>query len=305
VNQSTDKNRIICASCLSYETETLFSANDKNFHTTEEIFSIVQCTTCGITFTHPQPSPDIVSKYYPKLYYPVGKNAEKYIKNHIEPFQHDKIVKVLRYKKSGRILDVGCGPGYFVREAKHAGFDAEGIEFSQLAVEYGLKLWDVNIKVDSFLESDFKTLTYDIITLWQVLEHLYHPTRIIEKAKKLLNSGGLLVIAIPNFASFQATFFKQDWYHLEVPRHLFHYTPKSITNLLEKQGFKILDIDFWCREHNGAGFLGSVLQFNNPNETYFQKVLRKTMGKYATDALAVLESALGKGGTMTVFAEKK
>jgi SAM-dependent methyltransferase len=146
--------------------------------------------------------------------------------------------------------------------------------------------------------------TFDVVTLWQVMEHMYDPSATIRRIHAILRPGGTLVIAVPNAASVQAMLFRSRWYHLEVPRHLFHFTPASLTSFVEREGFRVRAFEFRSREHNGAGILGSLMRLSPPNESLIHKVLRKTIVRVTTDALARVEERFRRGGTMTMIAEK-
>ena len=209
-----------CGICGGASSEHLFSATDVNFRTTEEVFSIARCRTCGTSQTIPRPPQESLGKYYPPVYYPIGGFSPSYDRRRIRPFQRDKVDIVRRFRTSGALLDAGCGAGFFVREASEAGFDARGVEFSPDAVEFGRKYSGVRITEGEILHADFPERSFDIVTLWQVMEHLPNPVEILAGIRKLMKPGGILIVAVPNFDSLQAKVFRGRWYHREVPRHL-------------------------------------------------------------------------------------
>jgi hypothetical protein len=127
----------------------------------------------------------------------------------------------------------------------------------------------------------------------------------LRKIRQILKPGGLLVIAVPNIASIQASVFGSRWYHLEVPRHAFHYSPATLGALLEQEGFQVKGVDHTSREHNGAGIYGSVIRLWIQDESLLHKVIRKTVARVLGDGLAAVESACKRGGTVTVIAEKR
>ncbi len=213
--------------------------------------------------------------------------------------------RIRRFRSNGKLLDVGSGVGYFVKEALENGFEAEGIEFSSDAAKIGQQHFHLNIHFGDLFTVDFPKNSFDIITLWQVLEHMQNPQKVLRKVHYLLKTEGLLAIAVPNFSSFQSKIFQDRWYHLEIPRHLFHYDPICLDQLLQKNGFDIESINFFSKEHNWAGILGSVIRLSAKNESLIHKVFRKSVGFYCSRLLAWVESALKLGGTFEVYAVRR
>ena len=273
--------------------------------TTDERFAIVECRSCGICQTFPQLSSEQAKNYYPAVYYPSLESSEHYYQKTSHQFQADKIAKLGRFRKSGKLLDVGCGVGYFVLEAVRAHFDAEGLEFSPDAASVGRELWTLKIQTGDFLRAEYPEASFEIVTLWQVFEHFPNPVETLRKVWQILKPGGLLVVAVPNIASIQASLFTNRWYHLDVPRHLFHYSPQTLGRLIEREGYQVKAVDYVSQEHNGAGVLGSVMRLWTPDELFIHKLIRKTIGRAIGNGLASIESLFKRGGTFTLFAEKK
>ncbi|MDI6804613.1 MAG: class I SAM-dependent methyltransferase [Bacteroidota bacterium] len=293
-----------CGICGSELGAPIFMANDRNFNTTDRVFKIIECNTCGVGQTLPLPDFAELNQYYPHIYYPRGSASEKYYRKHIERFQIDKLKKIQAYSQTGKLLDIGCGVGYFIRTALNRGYTAEGVEFSEVAAAIGREQWNLQIVSGDFLSNQFVPESFDIVTLWQVLEHLRQPREVLLKVHSLLKPGGLLVIAVPNFASIQAKLFRNRWYHLDVPRHLFHYSPESLVKILDTYNFHVDKIDHHSAEHNYAGILGSIMRISPPGESFFHKLIRKTVATSFSRVLAKLETSISKGGTFTAFSRK-
>jgi SAM-dependent methyltransferase len=293
-----------CGICGSELGAPKFMAYDKNFSTTDRVFKIIECHTCGVSQTLPSPDFAELIHYYPHTYYPTGPASEMYYKNHIERFQIDKLKMIQTYYQSGKLLDIGCGVGHFIRTAINNGYEAEGVEFSEIAAAVGREQWNLQIVSGDFLSDQFNSESFDIITMWQVLEHLRQPREVLLKVHHLLKPGGLLVIAVPNFSSIQARIFRNHWYHLDVPRHLFHYSPESLVKILDTCNFHVDKIDHHSPEHNYAGILGSLIRLSPPGESFIHKLIRKTAATFFARMFAALETSTGRGGTFTVFARK-
>jgi predicted SAM-dependent methyltransferase len=214
------------------------------------------------------------------------------------------MARIKRYASGGLLLDIGAGTGMFMKWAKDSGFAVEGLELSKDAAEYGSKQWGLAIRQGDLHKTIFPPNRYDVVTLSHVFEHLREPRAASRKLYEITKPGGLLVIAVPNFASMQARFFGKRWYHLDVPRHLFHYTPRSLRTLLEETGFKTIGLSFFSPEHNWAGILGSIMRLNAPDERFMHKAVRKLVGVPAARAAAFVEAAFGHGGTFEIYARK-
>ena len=293
-----------CAICGSRDLKVLFEAGDRNFGTTPARFIIARCEGCGVAQTLDVPFGEEARRFYPDVYYPTTELDGRAYERYIGRYQRAKLRGIRRFKKSGMLLDVGCGVGYFLREAGEHGFKAEGIEYSEVAAKTGRERFGLSIATGDALTAPLTTPAFDVITLWQVLEHLRNPRETLRKLGALLNPEGLLVIAVPNISSVQALLFRSRWYHLDVPRHLMHYDPASLRRLLAEEGFAVKHIDHFSSEHNWAGYFGSALHMAPPALSLRGKLMRKTVGIPLSRCLAFSESALGKGGTITVFAVK-
>ncbi|MBI3192855.1 MAG: class I SAM-dependent methyltransferase [Ignavibacteriae bacterium] len=304
-HQKIDANNSVCGICGGRNLDHLFWSTDFSRKTTQEQWSVSQCKDCTIVQTTPRPSIEELSRYYPDFYYPIGDVSTKYFKRYIMRYQKDKVEKISRFRRNGKVLDIGCGVGFFLKEASDTGYESEGIELSSLAANIGKERWKLEIVNSDFLSYPYSPSTFDIVTLWHVLEHFDQPVKVLQKVNQILKPGGLLVIAVPNIQSIQAKIFRSHWYGVDVPRHLYHFTPASLTSIVEPCGFKVDFVDHFCREHNGGVILGSIISLSPPNESFSHKLLRKTIGKYVTETLGWLESCLGKGGTFTLFAIKK
>lgn len=295
----------VCDLCSSDHLEILCWTRDRKLETTKDRFAIIQCKSCGIAQTCPRLTPDQLTRSYPDVYYPAKEPPKRYYKRYIERFQKDKVKKLKRVVPSGKVLDVGCGVGYFLKVANDAGYRATGIEFSEVAVDVGKKRLNLNIHLGDFLTYPFDENGFDVVTLWHSFEHLHQPRLVLQKIHTILGPCGFLVIAAPNLSSLQARIFRGRWYHLDAPRHFFHYSPLSLARLVQEHGFSVHRIDHFSREHNGSGILGSLIRLSPPNEAFIHKLLRKTLGITLANALAWFESAVYQGGTFTLFAVKQ
>ena len=286
-----------CASCGGTFLQEWCRAKDTNRRMSGREFVVARCSACGIVQTLPQPTPEELQTFYPEVYYADPANVDA-----LRVFQREKLGILQQFRTDGRLLDVGAGIGLFVREAVDAGFDAEGIEISGHAVRTGSARLNVRLTAGDLLDIPIPADSFDVVTLWHVLEHLPNPASVLQAIHRILRTNGLLLIAVPNIGSIQARVFRSRWYHLDVPRHLFHYSPETLAGILQRSGFSVLATRYRSREHNPAGILGSVLRLSLPAETMVHKAVRKLLGMPAARALAALESSVSRGGTFVMAA---
>jgi 2-polyprenyl-3-methyl-5-hydroxy-6-metoxy-1,4-benzoquinol methylase len=153
----------------------------------------------------------------------------------------NKLQKILKLKETGRILDIGCGTGEFLNIMQQTGWETFGVEKDQAAVDFASSAYKLNIKAGELADAGFGAKQFDVITMWHVLEHVYFPVVEMERIRNLLKNDGILLIALPNIASPDAQFYRQNWVALDAPRHLTHFTKKNMEDLCKRTGFEILE----------------------------------------------------------------
>jgi SAM-dependent methyltransferase len=294
----------ICPICGSTQQAILFEGTDINWETTDERFSVVRCNSCGIVRTAPQPSIDQLKKYYPDVYYTIEDLSEDYYVRRWKRFQIEKLKIVQQYHSGGKLLDIGCGRGYFLYEARSAGYNVAGIEFSAQTAALAKSRWDLQIETADVVTYPYPPLRYDIVTLWHVFEHIADPNRLLQGLYNTLTSNGVLVIAVPNFAGMQARLFRGKWLHLDLPRHLYHYTPESLSGLVQKNGYAIRGISLRSQEYDAAGIFGSVWRRSPQSKSMVETLIRKIFGTTAM-ILSKVENVLNSGATVILTASKK
>ncbi|MCM8832036.1 MAG: class I SAM-dependent methyltransferase, partial [Candidatus Omnitrophica bacterium] len=226
-----------CNLCGGLQFKYLFSGKDWLLGG-EENFSLVKCLNCGLVFLNPRPSN--FDEIYPLEYY---KNYGEQ-KTEIKILENKKEKKILKFKKEGRLLDVGCNKGFFLAGMRNYNWDVWGVDISSFSCEYAKNIFGLkNIFCANILDIEFKDNFFDVITLWQVIEHLDRPSEVLKKLNRFLKKDGLLLIECPNFSSVGAKIFKDKWQGLDLPRHFFQFSPKTLTKLLNKAGFRVKKID--------------------------------------------------------------
>jgi SAM-dependent methyltransferase len=134
------------------------------------------------------------------------------------------------------LLDIGAGTGAFANQMVQSGWNVLGLEPDEFAREKALSNYDLKLQELTALSS-LVGETFDAITLWHVLEHVHDLHGYLEKFLEILKPEGRLIVAVPNYTSYDASYYKENWAAYDVPRHLYHFSPKSMHILLEKKGF--------------------------------------------------------------------
>ena len=138
----------------------------------------------------------------------------------------------------GTLLDIGSGTGHFIAAMEEAGWSVKGIEINEKARESSVSRFDLEVLSQEQLSS-LQTSSFDCITLWHVMEHLHEPNKYASEIVRLLKPGGTCIIALPNCNSFDAKYYREYWAAYDVPRHLWHFTPKAFGLFAEIAGLKI------------------------------------------------------------------
>jgi 2-polyprenyl-3-methyl-5-hydroxy-6-metoxy-1,4-benzoquinol methylase len=232
-----------CPVCSSRHINPLF--NVKDYSVSKEDFVIWQCGDCTLRFTQDVPTEESIAPYYKSPDYISHTNTKKGLLNSLYQWvrkftleQKAKLIIEQTGKQKGSLLDVGAGVGAFLHTMQTKGWQVSGIEPDDDARKIAQQ--DFNISVDN-TESFYQlpANSFDAITLWHVLEHIHDLHPYVDQLKNLLSTNGKLFIAVPNYRSLDADIYRLKWAAYDVPRHLYHFSPRSIEVLMQKHGLKI------------------------------------------------------------------
>ena len=226
----------------------------------EDGFSLVRCRGCSLVATFPPVQEGEIGRYYPPSYY--GEENRRFVaflERLIPIFRGRRARAIQRFVPKGRILDVGCGRGILPALMRDRGWEAYGVEFSEIAAHHASKVMRLPVFVGDFVQSPYPADFFDVVVLWHALEHVSDPVAAIRKSHEILRPGGLLVIAVPNFESLQARMTGRHWFHLDVPRHYHHFGLSVLRRLLESNGFQVESVSHFSMEQNPYGWIQSLL----------------------------------------------
>jgi 2-polyprenyl-3-methyl-5-hydroxy-6-metoxy-1,4-benzoquinol methylase len=240
---------IVYTSCPNCGDKNIFKVlSAKDYTVSGEEFEIWECRNCTQRFTQNVPEEKEIGKYYQSENYISHSDTSKGLINNLYHkvrkrtiIQKRKLIENATGKKRGNILDVGAGTGAFLNEMKTANWNCDGIEPDKTAREKAAELYHLNLKEAEKLYL-LSPQSFDAITLWHVLEHVHELHKYVEQLKNLLSAEGKLFIAVPNYTSGDEKIYNQYWAAYDVPRHLYHFSPKAMEVLLNAHGLNIEEI---------------------------------------------------------------
>ncbi len=203
-----------------------------------------RCASCGLGVLDPRPDEEELARLYAADYfldqYDGGlKPGSPEMKQRIGLEKHR--VRFFRgMKKRGRVLDIGCGMGYFLQACREAGYDVSGIDISEASAGYVRNELAIPVLTGAIDEIDLPEGSVDVVTMWHFLEHAPDPRIYLAKARRWLKADGLIVVDVPNFEGTDARKSWENWKGWQLPFHLYHFTPDTLTALLARHGFRAI-----------------------------------------------------------------
>jgi 2-polyprenyl-3-methyl-5-hydroxy-6-metoxy-1,4-benzoquinol methylase len=231
-----------CPLCAGRQSAPLIEAPDPMPGNAGLWFAVVQCQDCGMCFTNPRPSARSIGQFYPARYRPhrIRRHRRRgWLRVLPSGWRPGKEQQTLPWHGQGRLLDFGCGGGAFLQRMHRLGWQVIGIDSSVAAVDQVRTRLGLPALVGSLPHSELEAESFDVITMWQALEHVHTPMRVLREAYKLLAPGGQLVVLVPNIDSLPFRWFGSAWYGLDLPRHLTHFSPWTLQLMLERAGFQL------------------------------------------------------------------
>jgi SAM-dependent methyltransferase len=313
-----------CALCGSASAEALFSAQD---HSSRERFELTRCTQCGFVSTRPRPEGAQLSRYYPPAYYgQAGRRFRGGLEWAVHFFRQRLAEQIDgRFARPGRALEVGSGRGTLLAELARRGWQAVGTEYSAALAEASINNLGVQVyPAPDLRDCMFEAGSFDVAVCYHVLEHLPDPLETLREIRRVLQPQGVLLLAVPNFGGWLARWSGPNWFALDVPRHLGHYTPRTLQVALDTSGFIVMRRSTLSLEQDVFGFAQSALNMAGfPFNIFYDLIrsqsarLRYQAGRRGRDLtvmvlggalvavglpLACVAAAAGQGGTLEVWA---
>ena len=214
----------------------------KTLEDDQQPYSVLQCTNCALVFVHPQPGPAELKNHYDNGYYKEWLDQQKH--RRIRMWER-RVKQIIRVRETGHLLDVGSGEGTFLTLVQKEGWQVSGTEFSEFAAKHAADALKTDIFCGELPDADFLENSFDVVTMWHVLEHVGDPKKYLEEIHRILKPNGLFVLAVPNVNNlvFQLAYRIVRGHKLklftmgEKEIHLYHFSPKTIKDFLMRAGF--------------------------------------------------------------------
>lgn len=277
--------------------------------------SIVRCSDCHHIYSLITKEID-TSELYNDEVYKVVENRNS-IFDKLLNWEYKKVVKRINHLHSqkGWLLDFGSGKGKFGWLAANRGWNVKCVETSKERADYARNIYKLDVNTSFYSSGQIFDMKFDILTLFHVLEHLPHPQKLLESLlKDNLKEDGMLVIEVPNIKSWQSSLSKEKWIHLDVPRHINHFTVKKLTEMMKASGFTQVKTSFFSFHLGVLGMLDSILKlFGFKKNIIFELKNKKKLKLLIQVALALpialflesIASWTGKGGIMRIYLKHK
>lgn len=277
-------------------------------------FQVWRCAGCGILRTSPRPTPHAIGRYYPDDYGP-------YLSTEVAPAARSGggklrhfLRSLIRYQSEevpplapGRMLELGCASGAFLKRMQALGWSVEGIEFSESAAERARSA-GFEVQVGTVEGADVPSAAFDLIVAWMVIEHLHRPLDGLVRVAQWAKPGAWLCVSVPNAGAYEFKLFGRYWYALHLPNHLHHFSAGSLARLLAAAGWRVERVLYQRSVTNVIGSLGIWLRsLGTPgwlHEPLVRFPDRSTRWSIALYPLAWILSQFGQTGRMTVWARK-
>jgi SAM-dependent methyltransferase len=245
---------VSCNLCGLDNARVLFSKKDK-FGVAENEFNVVKCQGCGLLYINPRPSQEEMGRFYPETYsWKETLEADSFLTKCVRKLEkgyryhllQDEVSKVVKFtgRSCGEVLDVGCGTGDRLDVFRSRGFETYGVETSDSA-DYARDRLKLNVLKGDLFSAHFQDRFFDIVTLYNVLEHTHSPGAVCQEVHRILKEDAFLIIQVPNKDSLQSKIFGKRWAAFDIPRDLYYFNHKTLRELLEKIGFREFNVDYF------------------------------------------------------------
>jgi 2-polyprenyl-3-methyl-5-hydroxy-6-metoxy-1,4-benzoquinol methylase len=221
-------------------------------------FYLVRCLNCDLIYQNPQLTIGELSNHYPKEYLPYREDIRKEKSALRRLDQSYGLARTCRrviqhHPQTGRLLDVGCATGLFMNAMRQRGWEVTGVDLSPYAAQYARRNFNLEVEVGTIEDIAYASDTFDLVTLWDVLEHVPDPRATLKEIARVLKPEGMLALSLPNPVCIEARLFGSYWVGWDRPRHLHLFTPAVLARYLQDSGFELISLQSY------SGRLGLTL----------------------------------------------
>ena len=296
--------------------EVVLTGHDQ-LHSLPGEFTVVKCRTCGLMRTNPRPTAEAIGHYYPDNYGPYGGTEvdplhvtqANGIKNFLRPLVRqvfDTRSDALPPVRPGRLLEIGCASGSFLHRMAARGWQVEGIEFSEKAAKAARDL-GYKVHTGPLETAPAPAGSLDLIVGWMVLEHLHNPVGSLKKLHEWATPGGWLALSVPNAQALEFSFFKDKWYALHLPNHLYHFTLPNLVKVLDAGGWTVEKVHHQRSPNNLIASTAYLVESKGWHSlgNWLRNLTRGGKWFYMLFPVGWLLGIFGQSGRMTIWARKR
>ncbi len=257
-------------------------------------WSFYKCASpdCGLIWLEPRPKPDEIAGLYPECYYTHEVTRETVWRQLIQRIKHGRVGKLLGFYAylhdiaPGRLLDVGCGSGYYLNEMRELGWSVEGLDPDENAVKVSRERYGLKVRQGTLEDLRLDSQSFEAITVNHVLEHILDPFSLVRECHRILKPGGLLLVSCPNPQGLGHRIFRERWQHFDTPRHVYLFSAENLRRIAFSCGFgevKVRTSIRGAREAFLHGLVGEECRWKGRGN------LRTRVGNLAAVCLTLIE----------------
>ena len=303
-----------CDLCGADDTELVFEEKDL-LHRIDGTFYLVRCRQCGLMYLNPRPTIEEIARYYPGDYQPyttINEDDSVIVRldHRYGASKRYRAVVARADVKEGRVLDIGCSTGEFLDAMRRRGhWEPYGVELNDEVANYARTHLGLNVFPGTLTEAHYPDAFFDVVTLWNVFEHLHQPRATLIEIARITRPEGLLVMSLPNPDCIEAKVFGPYWAGLDAPRHLYIYSRHTLEQVLTLTGFEMEEVtSFTGRYHVLALSVGHWLDEKVTSERW-RHWLKRTIISLPLRLLALpyytIADRWNQSSVMTVFARRR
>lgn len=239
-------------------------------------YDVLYCDRCQVGRTAPVVPPEVLARLYSTGSYRTGsgKRFHEPLETLVYLCRQLRKRRIEKHVRRGKILDIGCGRGLFLGVMRAHGWSVVGVEIDQETAENASVAHGIDVVAAGRMGSELPDGDFDVVTLYHVLEHVSDPVGTVRECARVLKKGGLLVVAVPNILSLQASFGKQVWFHLDPPYHLHHFSEPGLAKLLERHSFALRAVRRFDWEYDVFSWLQTLLNRMGIRKNLFYDALK-------------------------------
>lgn len=227
----------------------LCGSDDRQPYCPENGLGLVQCQNCGFVYVSPRPDAQELYALYGETYFHnadsgvVGYTNYIHDEPNIRRTAQRRMKQLEQYIQPGKLLDVGCATGFFMDEARKRGWTVEGLDVSSFGVDYARRQFGLDARHGTLTDLDFAAGGFDLVTMWDVIEHVPDPTGYVRRAAELVRAGGVISLATPDVDSIPARLAGKRWVGFKLSEeHVYYFSVRTLTRMLSDAGFEVINV---------------------------------------------------------------